>query len=133
MEVNTIKKAKHIIGILSIIFCQVLIFKSVIINMVNSLEGYSQTNSYMGFLTAFFILVGGIVSVAGRNSKVCTIVCIFLYALGGIPGVLNEGMFDELYIWSGVCVFLTAFFIISLFVQKYPEKKKTENIDGDKL
>lgn len=102
--------------------------QSCAVGVGNTLSENGEISGSAGFMTSLFLLAGGIVSIAGRNSKGGAIACIVLYALGGIIGVANAGSYSDLRIWSGLCLILVVFFIISLFVQKYPEKTITEKV-----
>lgn len=129
MEVlKGMKTAKIVFGILSLIFCLIVMLQSCAVGIGNTLSENGEISGSAGFMTSLFLLAGGIVSIAGRKSKGGSIACIILYALGGIIGIANAGSYSDLRVWSGLCLILAVFFVISLFVQKYPEKMTREKV-----
>lgn len=121
------KTAKLVIGIISIVLFLLVTVQSCAAGVANTLTENGEVSGSAGLLTAIMLLAGGIVSIAGRKSKGGAIACIVLYLIGGIIGFANAGSYGDLYIWSGLCIVLAVFFLISLFAQKYdPKPGKTK-------
>lgn len=116
------KTAKLVIGIISIVLFLLVAVQSCAAGVANTLTENGEVSGSAGLLTAIMLLAGGIVSIAGRKSKGGAIACIVLYLIGGIVGFANAGSYADLYIWSGLCIVLAVFFLISLFAQKYDPK-----------
>ena len=109
------KTAKLVIGIISIVLFLIIIFQSCAAGVYNTLENNGETSGSAGFFLAFSILIGGIVGVAGRNSKGATITSACFYALGGLIGLFNIGAFSDLIIWSILSIIFAIVFIIDSF------------------
>lgn len=121
------KTAKLVIGILSIVLFLLIALQSCVAGVANTLAENGEVSGSAGLFTAIMMLSGGIVSIAGRKSKGAAIACVVLYVLGGIMGFVNAGSYGDLYIWSGLCVILAIFFLISIFTQRFDVKaEKTE-------
>ena len=120
------KTAKLVIGILSIVLCMIVTIQSCAAGVGNALADNGEVSGSAGFLTAVMMLAAGIVGIAGRRSKGGAIACIILYAIGGIIGLANAGSYSDLYIWSGLCLVLAAFYLISVFVQDFGKPAKDQ-------
>ena len=115
------KTAKLIIGIVSIVLFLLIGFQSCAAGIGNTLAENGEVSGSAGFILAFFILVAGIVGVAGRNSKGAAITAGCFYAIGGVIGICNAGSFADLRIWS-----ILAFVFAVIFIFSGVRMKKTE-------
>ena len=84
----------------------------------NVMEGSNESSGSAGFFLAILMLVLGIIGVAGKKSKACSIVAGGLYAVGGLIGIANVGSFADLQIWSILSFCFAVFFILSGILQK---------------
>lgn len=117
------KTARMIIGIVSMVLFILIMFQSCAAGLSNTLSENGEVSGSAGFMLAVCMLVAGIVGVAGKKSKPCSIVAGSFYALGGIIGIANVGTFADLQIWSILSLIFAAFFIVSGIIQK---KKSSE-------
>lgn len=106
------KTAKLIIGIISMVLFIIITFQSCAAGVVNTMEGNGEVSGSAGVILSISMLVAGIVAVAGRNSKGATITAGCFYALGGLIGICNVGIFADLMIWSILAFIFAAVFII---------------------
>lgn len=116
------KTAKLVIGIISIVLFLLVTVQSCAAGIGNALAANGEVSGTAGFIVAVMLLAGGIVSIAGRNSKGGAIACAILYILGALIGFANAGSYSDLYIWAGLCAVLAVFFLISIFTQKFVKK-----------
>lgn len=112
------KTARMIIGIISMVLFIFITFQSCAAGLGNTLAENGEVSGSAGFLLALSMLIAGILGVAGKKSKACTIVAGAFYALGGIIGIANVGSFADLQIWSILSFIFAVFFILSGILQK---------------
>lgn len=112
------KTARMIFGIISMVLFIFITFQSCAAGLGNTIADNGQASGTAGFLLALFMLIGGILGVAGRKSKPCSIVAGAFYALGGIIGITNVGIFADLKIWSILSFGFAVFFILTGIFQK---------------
>lgn len=112
------KTARMVIGIISMVLFLFVTFQSCAVGLGNTLAENGEASGTAGLLLALSMLIAGILGVAGRKSKPCTIVAGAFYALGGIIGIANIGTFADLQIWSILSFIFAVFFIISGVLQK---------------
>lgn len=126
------KNAKLVLGIISCVLFLVVTLQSCAAGVGNALADNGETSGSAGFITALFMLAGGITAIAGRKSKGGAIACIVLYGLGAIIGFVNAGSYSDLKIWSAFCLIVAVLCLISLFVQKFnpPKDKKDKTDEG---
>ena len=120
------KTARTIIGIISMVLFVFITFQSCAAGIGNALAENGEVSGSAGFLLAVFMLAAGIVGVAGRKSKTCSIVAGALYALGGIIGIANVGSFADLQIWSWLSFIFAVVFIATGIAQKKLPKTTPE-------
>lgn len=120
------KNAKLVFGIISCVLFLVVTLQSCAAGVGNALAENGESSGTAGFLTALFMLAGGIVAIAARRKRGGAIACIILYGLGAIIGFANAGSYADLNIWSAYCVIVAVVCLISLFVQKFDTKKKDD-------
>lgn len=122
------KTAKLIIGIVSMVLSVVVMFQSCAAGVVEAIEDSDGSSGGAGMILAFCFLIAGIVGVVTRNSKGGGITTGVFYAIGGLVGVANIGVFGDLMIWSVLSfVFATVYIIGSLKMPKTPEASTIKN------
>ena len=117
-------------GILSIVLSALVLFQSCAAGMLNALEGNGNVDGSGGMFVAIMLLVGGIVSIATRNSESGGHKSVMiLYSLGAVIGfVMAGGYFKDLYVWSAWCAVCAVLAFISLRKAKKSEKNQNEKI-----
>lgn len=89
---------------------------SINICWINTLEENGEVGGSAGLIVAIFMLAGGIVSIAVRNSekKGGNIALIVLFILAALLGFMLAGSYADLYIWSAWCLLNGMLAVISL-------------------
>jgi Ca2+/Na+ antiporter len=107
---------KLVAGILSIVLFVFVTFQSCAAGLANSLEENGEVSGSAGLIVAVFMLVGGIVSIATRNSekKGGNIALIVLFGLAALIGFAGAGSFGDLKIWSGWCLINLILAVVAL-------------------
>lgn len=118
------KTAKLVLGIVSMALSIFVIFQSCAAGIGNAMTENGEASGSGGLFVAIMLLVGGIVSVAGRNSKGAALAATIIYAIGGIVGLVSAGSFADLYIWSVLSLIIAAVCLLSVFVQKFDLDKR---------
>lgn len=97
---------KLVSGILSIILFVLVSLQSCAAGVANALQDNGEISGSAGLLVAIFMLAGGIVSIATRNSekKGGNIALIILFGLAALVGFANYGSYSDLAVWSGWCL-----------------------------
>lgn len=128
------KVAKLVIGIVSFILSIVVGFMSCAAGVVSGLSGNAKdTSGGSGLIIVLFMIVAGIVAIAAKNSKGGAIATAIIYAIAGIIGVSASGLYKDLIVWGVVNFIFAAFFVISIFAQKYPPKKAVAEAAAAKI
>jgi len=117
------KTGRLVIGIVSIVLFMLIAFQSCAAGLGNALAENGEVSDSAGIILAFFMLVAGIIAIAGRKSKAPSIVSGAFYILGGILALPNTGSFADLKIWGSLSLIFGIFFILSGILQKKPEIK----------
>lgn len=112
------KTARTIIGIISIVLFVLITFQSCAAGLGNALEGNGESSGTAGLILALCMLIAGIVGIATRRSKGGAITAGCFYAIGGLMGTTNVGIFGDLRIWSVLSFIFAAVFIITALKQK---------------
>lgn len=114
---------KLVSGILSIVLFLIVSFQSCAAGISNTLSDNGEVGGSAGVLVAFFLLAGGIVSIATRNSKGKggNIALIILFGLATIIGLALAGSYLDLKIWAAWCAINVVLAIIALV--KTPKNK----------
>jgi hypothetical protein len=114
---------KLVSGILSIVLFLIVSFQSCAAGISNTLSDNGEVGGSAGVLVAIFLLAGGIVSIATRNSKGKggNIALIILFGLATIIGLALAGSYLDLKIWAAWCAINVVLAIIALV--KTPKKK----------
>lgn len=114
---------KLVSGILSIVLFLIVSFQSCAAGISNTLSDNGEVGGSVGVLVAIFLLAGGIVSIATRNSKGKggNIALIILFGLATIIGLALAGSYLDLKIWAAWCAINVVLAIIALV--KTPKNK----------
>lgn len=112
---------RMVIGIISIILFFLVSFQSCVAGVGNALEGSGESSGTAGFMLALFMLIAGIIGIAGQKSKGATITAMIFYLIGGIIGIANVGSYSDLQVWSILTFIFAGLYFISLF---FGNKKK---------
>nr|DAE85411.1 MAG TPA: hypothetical protein [Bacteriophage sp.] len=114
---------KLVSGILSIVLFLIVSFQSCAAGISNTLSDNGEVGGSAGVLVAIFLLAGGIVSIATRNSKGKggNIALIILFGLATIIGLALAGSYLDLKIWAAWCAINVVLAIIALV--KTPKNK----------
>ena len=114
---------KLVSGILSIVLFLIVSFQSCAAGISNTLSDNGEVGGSAGVLVAIFLLAGGIVSIATRNSKGKggNIALIILFGLATIIGLALAGSYLDLEIWAAWCAINVVLAIIALV--KTPKNK----------
>jgi hypothetical protein len=107
---------KLVSGILSIVLFLIVSFQSCAAGISNTLSDNGEVGGSAGVLVAIFLLAGGIVSIATRNSKGKggNIALIILFGLATIIGLALAGSYLDLKIWAAWCAINVVLAIIAL-------------------
>lgn len=121
---------KLVSGILSIIFFIIVSMQSCAAGVVDALEDNGGVAGAAGILVAVFMIAGGIVSIATRNSKGKggNIALIILFGLAALVGFTCYGVYSDLQIWAGWCLINVILAIVAIITgnKKSDTKKETE-------
>ena len=111
---------KLVSGILSIILFAVVAFQSCAAGVANTLEENGEVSGSAGLLVAIFMLAGGIVSIATRQSEKNggNIALLVLFGLAALVGFCNYGTYSDLTIWSGWCLINAVLAVIAMITGK---------------
>ena len=114
---------KLVSGILSIVLFLIVSFQSCAAGISNTLSDNGEVGGSAGVLVAIFLLAGGIVSIATRNSKGKggNIALIILFGLATIIGLALAGSYLDFKIWAAWCAINVVLAIIALV--KTPKNK----------
>lgn len=91
---------KKVIGIISIVLFALISFQSCAAGVGNALEKNKTASGSAGFILAVCMLIAGIIAIISKYSKGMTITSIVFYAIGGLIGICNIGIFKDLQVWS---------------------------------
>lgn len=117
---------KKVIGIISIVLFVLVSFQSCAAGIGNALEKSKVSSGSAGFLLAVCMLIAGIIAIISKTSKGMTITSIVFYAIGGLVGICNIGIFKDLQIWS-ILSFIFAALLIFHIVKYKDYYNKVEN------
>lgn len=119
------KKLRIAIGVFTIILSLLVLFQSFAASAIEEASSSASAGLKLG---ACFIM-GGIIVIAARRYKSGVIVAGIIYALGGIFGITNIGVFEDLLLWSVFAFVFAGILIISGLIQRqqYPKQQKLKN------
>ena len=111
---------KLIIGIISMVLPAIILFQSCAAGLVEAFDGGNGGSGGAGVFLAICMLIAGIVGVATRKGgKGGGITAGAFYAIGGLIGIANLGVFVDLVVWSVLCFIFAGIFILgSIFAKK---------------
>ena len=114
------KTWKLVSGILNCVLCAFVGLQSCAAGMLDAIEDSGGLGGSAGLLVAIFILVGGIVSIATRNSSGNggNIALIIIFSLAAILGFSFAGTFKDLNVWSFWCVINAVIALLSIILNK---------------
>ena len=119
------KTWKMVSGIISIVLFALVSFQSCAAGISNTLKANGEVSGTAGFIVAFMLLSGGIVSIVTRKGgKGGNIALIVLFGLGALIGFTMAGSFADLNIWAAWCLINAVLAIVSLVKGN---KEETEN------
>lgn len=134
LEDKIMKIWKLVSGILSCVFFSLVTFQSCAASIADQMDEEGGVSGAAGFVVAFLMLSGGIVSIATRNSKGkgAAISLIVIFGVAALMGFLCHGKFSDLAIWSGWCLINAIFAVMDLSgnkkrIQKESAEKNTTN------
>ena len=110
------KTWKLVAGILSIVFCTIVLFQSCAVGIVNMLEESGDTGGSVGLFVALYMLAGGIISIATRGSteKGGNIALIILFILAAIIAFSNAAVYKDLTVWAIWCLMNAGIAIVAI-------------------
>ena len=113
------KTWKLVAGILSIILSVFVFFQSVLVGTANTMSANGEVGGSAGVFVSIFMLAGGIVSIAVRNSQKNggNIAVVILFLLASFLGIGLAGSFSDLNVWAGWCLINAVLAIISIYKQ----------------
>lgn len=117
-EVNRMKIARLVIGIISLILTVIIGFQSCAAGVVNAMQDNGQSSGTVGFFTGFMIMIAGIIAICARSSKPGGFVAGGFYIFAFLIGIANYGNYSDLAVWSVVSLLFAGFFIVSSAVMK---------------
>lgn len=118
---------KLVIGIVSFVLSVVIAFMSCAAGVVSGISGNAKdTSGGSGLAMVLFMIIAGIVAIAAKKSRGGAIATAIIYAIAGIIGVSASGLYKDLIVWGVVNFIFAAFFIVSIFAQKYDKPAKVE-------
>ena len=120
VEGNDIMKViKLLVGILCIVLSLFVALQTFILGPGNALFAPLELNRTCAIaVTALFFLGGIIMASTDRSRGVGgEVICILLFFIGTVAGVLFSGSMPEFRLWAGICLALAAINLISLFTK----------------
>ena len=116
---------KLVLGILSLCFGAFVLFQSCAVSFLGAFVDPGDGSGFAGILISFFMIAGGIVMIASRNSgkRGGSIAAIVVYLMAVLFGAAFAEKFGDLGVYSWMCAVLAVINIIDLFVVR---KKKSE-------
>ena len=121
------KVLRMVVGIICCVLFAVIMLQSCAVGLGNTFDGSGETSGSVGFLLGIFMLVGGIIGIAGRKSMGATITATVFFLIASIFGISSKGSsFSDLEIYGYLNLIFAGLFIISLILER---KKKTEVVE----
>lgn len=107
------KLTKLVVGILMIVVAVWISIQSVMAGMAESFTNSSGHAGVAGLTVALLYIASGIVYIAthDKESLAPDIACMIMMLIAWLLGLLNAGIYQDLYIWSwiafiiGICFF----------------------------
>ena len=110
------KTAKLVLGILSICTSALVWIQSFAAGIADALSDSDELGGPGGLIVALLMLTAGIVMITTRSSerRGGSAACLILYLLAALFGFATAGSFEDLKLWSSVCLILAAVNMIAL-------------------
>lgn len=122
------KTWKLVSGILSIVITFFVLFQSCAVGFYNSVAETGMTSGTSGFIVAFLLLTGGIVSISTREGgKGGNVAQIILFGFGALIGLTMSENYEDLQLWGGWCALCAIISIVALFMRK----KESESVQSE--
>ena len=123
-ETKSLKTAKLIIGILSIVLSVIVLLQSCAVGVGNALADSEEASGQAGIIVAVVMLIAGIVGITTRSSKGGGITTGIFFLFAALMGYANIGSYSDLGLWSALCLIFGLVFLIGSIAMK----KKTAPI-----
>lgn len=128
------KTLRMVVGIIACALCIAVIVQSCAVGTVNAIgeamdAGESDSSGTIGFMVAVFMLVGGIVGIAGRKRTGAAITSACFFFTAAITGFAGANVFPDLGIYGFVNLIFTALFLMSIVVDAKNKKKNASLSD----
>lgn len=122
------KILRMVIGIICCVLFAFIMLQSCVAGVGNAIEDNGELSGSAGFILDIFMLIGGIIAIAGRKNKAATIVAAVFFVIAGIIGISSKSSsFKDLAVYGYMNIVFAVLFVISIFIDK---KKKTEQIEN---
>lgn len=108
-------------GILLMVVALIVLFQSCAAGAVNVLEENSDdAGGTAGVLVVFIMIAAGVVGICTRNSvsKIGPFIAAGLLAVGGVVGIGNDAVYEDLLVWGIVCFAAAVFYILCGIMSK---------------
>lgn len=112
------KNARKVIGIISIVLFLIISFQSCAAGAYNTLADTGEVSGSAGLVLACCMAIAGIIGITCKDSNGATITSAILYAFGGFIGLINQGAFKDLTIWSVLSVIFCIVYLFTYGFQK---------------
>lgn len=119
------KTWKLVSGILSIVFCLLVLFQSCAAGLSNAISENGEVSGSAGVLVAIMLLSAGIVAIASRKSTKNggNVALIVLNGLGALIGFMLAGSYSDLNVWAAWCLVCAILAIVSTVKNKKAAKQ----------
>jgi len=123
------KTLRIVIGIICCVLSIVILFQSCVVGIGNTLtDDNGETSGISGFIVAIFMLIAGIVGIAGRNSNGAILTSGIFFLVAGEIGTTGDcSSFGDLIYWGNLCYIFCVLYILSIIVTIIMHKKNRLN------
>ena len=113
------KTTRLTVGIIAIVLALFILLQSLVAGMGIAVENrIGDISEGTGIIVSLLMMIGGIIAVSDRTTKLGTISSLIFFILGGIISIACKGRFKDLFIWGIVSFIFSIIFLISLFTDK---------------
>ena len=118
------KTAKLVTGIITIVLSVIVLFQSCAAGVYNTLGSTGEISGTAGFIVALLMIAGGVIAITTRSSgkKGGSISAMIVYFLASLIGFTNAGSYQDLKIWSALCLILGSIHLISIIKIVLPDE-----------
>lgn len=123
--------AKLVIGIISMILFLFICMQSCAAGISNAISENGETSGTSGFFCAFFMLIGGIISVATKNSKGKggSISAIIMYTIAFLFTIGTGASYPDLPVWGSIAFIFGMINLASILAtNRFFSQKKNKNL-----